>query len=164
MELATRISAAVRKDGRRVAVAESLTSGSLSCHLGAAEAASEWFLGGVVAYHSAVKFTLLGVDRGPVITARCALQMAQGVVKLTGADIAVAVTGAGGPGPEEGKPSGTVFIGLYSAAGTRVEEFHFHAGPSHVVHETTFHALQMLDAAVRGAPGPSPRGSDRQQT
>ncbi|MGC4938171.1 CinA family protein [Kribbella sp. DT2] len=52
-----------------VAVAESLTSGSLACQLGAATDASDWFAGGVVAYTTAVKVGVLGVDPGPVVTA-----------------------------------------------------------------------------------------------
>lgn len=144
VELAASISRAVRDSGQTVAVAESLTGGSIACHLGAAEASSEWFLGAMVAYSSEVKYTVLGVDRGPVITAGCAAQMAAGVAKLTGADVAVAVTGAGGPGPEEGQPSGTVFIAVKTAAYTRVEEHRFPGDPSEVVRATTFHALTML--------------------
>ena len=51
------------------AVAESLTGGHISAGLSAIEGASDWFKGGVVAYDEEVKFELLGVDRGPVVTA-----------------------------------------------------------------------------------------------
>lgn len=125
-----------------------MTSGSLSSHLGAAEASSDWFLGGVIAYAKAVKFNVLGVEPGPVVTASCATQMLSGVLRLTGADFAAAVTGVGGPGPEEGKPSGTVFIAAGQAGDIRVLEHHFGGDPAQVVHETTVAALQMLLDAV----------------
>lgn len=57
-------------------------------------------------------FRLLGVDPGPVITADTALQMAIGAAELLGANVAVATTGVGGPGRQEGKPQGTVFIAV----------------------------------------------------
>jgi nicotinamide-nucleotide amidase len=107
-----RIAQLAREHGIRVAAAESLTAGALMSSLGAGEGAGEWFAGGVVAYDSEVKFDLLGVDRGPVVTHRCAEQMASGVARLTGAAAAVAVTGVGGPGPEEDQPAGTVFVAI----------------------------------------------------
>src|SRR3954469_23217050 len=87
-----------------VAVAESLTGGKLACHLAAAPSSAEWFRGGVVAYASEVKFGLLGVPEGPVITEDCATAMARGTARLLGADGAVAVTGVGGPDPQDGEP------------------------------------------------------------
>lgn len=122
------------------------TSGSLACQLGASEASLKWFLGGIIAYSSEVKFALLGVDRGPVITARCAEQMAAGVAGSPG-PICPSLTGAGGPGSEEGKPAGTVFIAVHSPAGTHVEEHHFSQEPADVV-QATLRALQMFQEVV----------------
>lgn len=79
-------------------MAESLTSGSIAGRLGAAEAASDWFCGGVVAYASSVKYKVLGVDPGPVVTAPCARQMAQGVCDLTGLRMLRAEAEAAGSG------------------------------------------------------------------
>jgi nicotinamide-nucleotide amidase len=131
-----------------VAVAESLTSGSLACQLGAATNASAWFAGGVVAYTTAVKVHVLGVDAGPVVNARCARQMARGVAALTHADFAVSVTGVGGPDPDEGHPPGTVFLAVASAGGEKVAEHHFDGEPGKVVQAATLEALRMLLAAV----------------
>jgi nicotinamide-nucleotide amidase len=66
-----------------VAVAESLTSGDIACRLCAAPNASSWFAGDLVAYASEVKFKVLDVDPGPVVSARCAAQMARGVARLS---------------------------------------------------------------------------------
>src|SRR6187402_1462787 len=84
-----------------VATAESLTSGTVAKTLGAGPNAADWFCGGVVAYQEPVKFDVLGVREGPVVTAECAEQMATGVRKLLGADVVVSATGVGGPDPSE---------------------------------------------------------------
>lgn len=105
-DLASAIAIAMRRRKCTVAVAESLTSGNVGRELGAAEGASQWFLGGVIAYAKSVKFSLLGVDPGPVVTALCAHQMADGVARLTGADFTVALTGVGGPEEEEAQSPG----------------------------------------------------------
>ena len=138
------IAARTHASGLTVAVAESLTSGLLATQLGAAERASTWFAGGVVSYLDEVKFTVLGVDPGPVVTARCAEQMADGVARLTGADVAVSVTGVGGPGPEEGHPAGTVLVGGCLRGTTHHEEHHLPGDPEDVLTGTVLRALEML--------------------
>jgi nicotinamide-nucleotide amidase len=148
-EVAAEISECLRKTRRTVAVAESLTSGSLAGHLGAAPKASEWFAGGVTAYASTVKFEVLGVDPGPVITATCARQMADGVARLTHADFGVAVTGVGGPDPEEGHPAGTVFAAVNTPERTEATKYHFTGDPAAVVKKATRQALIILLAALR---------------
>lgn len=148
MACARDISHLMHESGRRVAVAESLTAGTIAAHLAASGDASDWFLGGVVAYESTVKFSVLGVEPGPVITARCARQMARGVAELLDADFAVAVTGAGGPGSPEGKPPGTTFIAVCSAVTDDVEEHHFAGDPEDVVHDTTYAALALLRSMI----------------
>src|SRR6478609_8040127 len=105
--------------GITVATAESLTGGALAQALAAAPDAAGWFAGGVVAYTVATKTRVLGVPEGPVVNAPTARVMAEGVRELTGADIAVAVTGVGGPDAEEGQPAGTVFLAVVTADSTR---------------------------------------------
>jgi nicotinamide-nucleotide amidase len=131
-----------------VSAAESVTSGSVACRLGAAPEASEWFAGAVIAYASRVKFEVLGVTPGPVITADCARQMAQGVARLTGSDIGVAITGVGGPDPVEGHPAGTVFIAVSTPAGQTATEHYFQGDPAQVVQSATAEALAMLLTAI----------------
>lgn len=126
-----------------VAVAESLTCGRLASALGATGGASEWLRGGVVAYTDEVKFEVLGVAPGPVITAECAEQMAAGVMRLLGSDLSLAVTGVGGPGPAEGKPSGTVFIAAILRDRRLVREFHFPGGVDAVLDSTIAAAVDL---------------------
>ncbi|HEY0641178.1 MAG TPA: CinA family protein [Pseudonocardiaceae bacterium] len=104
-----------------VAVAESLTGGLVSSALAAATDAGSWYRGCVVAYATQVKHDLLGVPEGPVVSAAAAAAMADGVRRLLDAEVAVAVTGAGGPSGQDGRPPGTVFIGVSHRGGTHAE-------------------------------------------
>jgi nicotinamide-nucleotide amidase len=100
----------LRGAGLSVGVAESLTGGLLTARLTAVPGASDVVRGGVVAYASDVKFGVLGVPEGPVVTEECAAAMAEGVCELLGANVGLATTGVAGPTPQEGVQPGTVFI------------------------------------------------------
>lgn len=131
-----------------VAVAESLTGGALAQALARGQDAEQWFAGGVVAYRNPTKYRALDVPEGPVVTREAARAMAEGVLRLTDADVAVSVTGVGGPGPEEGQEAGTVFI----CAATRTASFDFvhsfDGDPESVVECTVRHALRHLVGAL----------------
>jgi nicotinamide-nucleotide amidase len=115
--------------GLTIAVAESLTGGMLVSSLIDVPGASEVVLGGVVAYNSAIKHSVLGVDAGLLaekgaVDAEVARQMASGVrtalaVGGKPADVALATTGVAGPEPQDGQPVGTVFVGI--AIGAEVQ-------------------------------------------
>ena len=102
----------LRSKGLTVGLAESLTGGLVGSRLTNAVGASDWFRGSIVAYSSEVKFDLLDVPEGPVVSAEAAEQMAEGARKRLGADIGLAVTGVAGPAEQDGQPVGTVFFGL----------------------------------------------------
>jgi nicotinamide-nucleotide amidase len=102
----------LRARGLTLAVAESLTGGLVGARLTAIPGASDVFVGGVTSYASAVKYDLLGVDEGPVVSEEAARQMADGVRRLLGADVAIATTGVAGPDTQEGQEVGTVCLGL----------------------------------------------------
>jgi nicotinamide-nucleotide amidase len=107
------VGAALKNVGRTLAVAESLTGGLLASAFARAAESSEWFRGGIVAYSSAVKYDMLGVPHGPVVSEAAAVAMARGAGRLLEADVAVAVTGVGGPDPQEGEPPGTVWAATW---------------------------------------------------
>jgi nicotinamide-nucleotide amidase len=94
-----------------LAVAESLTGGLVASRLVNGPGASDWFRGGVVSYATEVKFSVLGVPEGPVVSAEAAAAMATGVRDLLGADVELGVTGVAGPDALEGQPPGTVYLG-----------------------------------------------------
>jgi nicotinamide-nucleotide amidase len=106
------VGALVEEAGLTLAVAESLTGGLVASRLVEVPGASRWFKGGVVSYASEVKFDLLGVPPGPVVSEPAAAAMAEGVAKLLGTDIGLSVTGVAGPEEQEGQPVGTVFFGV----------------------------------------------------
>lgn len=68
--------------------------------------------GALVAYSSEVKHEVLDVPAGTVVSATAACAMARGARRLLGSDVAVAVTGVGGPEPEDGRVPGTVFLAV----------------------------------------------------
>jgi nicotinamide-nucleotide amidase len=144
-----------RSQGVRVAVAESLTSGRVASELGRGEDAGTWFRGGVVAYDEDVKFRVLGVTPGPVVTDACAREMAQGVRRLLLADIALGITGVGGPGPEEDCPAGTVHLAVATSGGTTSLHACLPGDPADVVEAATQLALdelaRVLGHSVRSA-------------
>ena len=102
----------LRARGLSLAVAESVTGGLVGARLTAVPGASDVFRGAVVSYASEVKFDVLGVPKGPVVSTDAAKAMALGVREHLGADIGIATTGVAGPAEQEGHPRGTVFLGL----------------------------------------------------
>jgi nicotinamide-nucleotide amidase len=149
VELANQVATALRRTNSTVAAAESVTGGQIACQLSAADGASDWFRGGLVAYSEYAKVSVLGVDPGPVITMACAEQMAAGVQKLLSADYAISTTGVGGPGPAEGQPAGTVFIAVASPNGCQVRDYHFGGDPEKVVMSAAAQALRDLADVTR---------------
>ena len=110
--------------GLTLATAESCTGGRAAEKLTALPGASRVYRGGVVSYWTDIKREVLGVpaqllsQHGPV-SEPCARAMAQGVRRITGADLGVSVTGVAGPDPDErGVPVGIVYIGLDTPDGT----------------------------------------------
>jgi nicotinamide-nucleotide amidase len=98
--------------GLTLGVAESLTGGLIASRLVDVPGASAWFRGGVVAYDAAVKFSVLGVPEGPVVTEAAALAMAEGARRVLGASVGLGITGVAGPDRQEDLEPGTVFVGL----------------------------------------------------
>ena len=110
--------------GLTLATAESCTGGLVAQRLTAIPGISAVYRGGVVSYWTSVKAEVLHVPQdvldtyGPV-SEECARAMAEGVRRITGADLGVSVTGAAGPDPDErGVPVGIVYIGLATPEGT----------------------------------------------
>ncbi len=137
--------------GWTVATAESLTGGTIASVLAAAPQATDWFRGTVVAYSPEVKFDVLDVDRGPVVTRGTAVTMARSTARLLGADVCVAVTGVGGPDPDpdEDEPAGAVWFAVVSPRDEHAEKVVFDSeDPVAVLAGTTEHALRMLRAAA----------------
>jgi nicotinamide-nucleotide amidase len=93
-------------------VAESVTGGLVGARLVDAPGASDTFRGGVVTYATEVKRSLLGVTAEKVVSGECAIEMAEGVRRVMGADVGLGVTGVAGPTEQDGEPVGTVWFGV----------------------------------------------------
>ena len=106
------------RNGHTLGVAESVTGGLIGGRLTNIAGSSRVFMGGVVSYASDVKFGVLGVDRGPVVSETAAIQMALGARRVIGSDVALAVTGVAGPDEQDGMPVGTLCIGVVLADGS----------------------------------------------
>ena len=108
--------------GLTIAVAESLTGGLLVAELIGVPGASATVFGGVIAYNTALKHSVIGVDAGLLaqhgpVHPEVARQMADRVrttlaVDGEPADIGLSTTGVAGPGPQDGHSAGTVYLGF----------------------------------------------------
>lgn len=103
--------------GLTLGLAESVTGGLVSSRLVSVPGASSWYRGSVVCYDPGVKFRLLSVPEGPVVSEGAALQMARGARSVLGADVGLSLTGVAGPTSDEGNPPGTVFCGIVGPQG-----------------------------------------------
>lgn len=152
---AERVIRLARDRGVRVAVAESLTGGLVAAALVDVPGSSLAFSGGVVAYDSELKRSVLGVEstliaeRGPVDSA-VARQMAQGVRRVCAVPghevVGVATTGVAGPDPDPqtGLVAGTVWLGVSSLRGESDLELRLTGSRSEIRSATVLSALRVL--------------------
>lgn len=115
--LATSVVKTLAKRGETVALAESCTGGLVAKTLTDVAGASGVFACGVVAYSEDIKQKVLGVkaetlEAYSVVSADVALEMAEGVRSLAGADYGIGITGVAGPGPDGTHPEGEIYIAL----------------------------------------------------
>ena len=141
-----------------IATAESLTGGLLAATLIDVPGASAVVTGGVVAYATPVKHSVLGVDaglldeRGPV-DPQVAEQMADRVrwvcaVDGRPADIGLATTGVAGPDPQDGRPPGTVFLGVAMGDDVEAIALDLHGDRSEIRAATVRAALEAVLARL----------------
>jgi nicotinamide-nucleotide amidase len=151
-DLVDQIATLAQRRTLSVGVAESLTGGRISAALAAGADAGDWYRGAVVAYAPDVKFEVLDVSPGPVNTAPCAVQMARGALSVLRCEVAVSVTGVGGPGRDEGIPQGTVFIACARRAQEAVlGEHHLDGAPDQVVAQAVELALESILSDLLGS-------------
>ena len=118
----------LRENKLKVATAESCTGGLVAKRITDVPGASEVFDCGIISYANEIKQSVLGVSENDLekygaVSEPVARQMAQGALKISGADIAVSVTGIAGPDSDStNKPVGLVYIGLADKDNTWVKE------------------------------------------
>lgn len=149
MDHATELGDIASRNGIRVAVAESLTSGRIAAALGATSGSGEWFRGAVVAYSREVKHRVLEVPRGPVVSEAAARAMAAHVRTLFAATLALGVTGAGGPDGQDGAEPGSVWFAIATENSVHAWHRMFDGEPPEVVAQVVDHAVESLRDAAR---------------
>jgi nicotinamide-nucleotide amidase len=158
LDLAERVLTACRARGWRLATAESCTGGLVAAALTAIPGASDVVERGFVTYSNKAKIELLGVPQDTIaqhgaISAEIAAAMARGAVARAGVDLAVSTTGIAGPGggtPQ--KPVGLAYLGIATRdGGARVERRVFPGDRDEVRRAAMVEALEMLQAAAKGA-------------
>lgn len=155
---ATEIIADLTARGMTMAVAESLTGGLLVAELIRPAGASAVVNGGVVAYNTDLKKTVLGVD--PLLLAEfgavhpgVAQQLARNVREVLAvgghpADIGIATTGVAGPDSVDGHPVGTVFLGLSMGETTLFRKLALSGSRQQIRDSTVTHALAWIAEAL----------------
>ena len=123
--------ALLKQRGEKVSFAESLTGGMIAAALVENSGASAVLDESYVTYAPESKMRILGVSRRTVetvgvVSAACAMEMAVGVCRVSGAHWGVSATGLAGPeGGTDALPVGTVFIGIAGKSGVQAYECHF---------------------------------------
>ena len=164
VDAARRVIEANRALGRRVAVAESCTGGLVSAALTEIAGSSDVFEAGFVTYSNAAKQALLKVssdvlDTFGAVSIAVAWSMAQGTLRFSDADVAVAITGVAGPGGgTEKKPVGTVVFARAERGGDPADivadKRHFgDLGRGGIRLQAALCALELL---LPAAPSPAP--------
>ncbi|KAK3365729.1 hypothetical protein B0T24DRAFT_597497 [Lasiosphaeria ovina] len=159
IDIAADVIRLLRAAGETVGVGESLTAGGVMAALTSVPGASAAFRGGVVSYATPLKRLLLGVDaaliaREGVVHGDVAVQMAEGARRSTSFDgvattWGLGTTGVAGPDPQDGKPPGTVFIGIaHQGASQAWGPFSFPGSRERVREATVMEALARLRDAL----------------
>jgi competence/damage-inducible protein CinA-like protein len=136
--------ALLRARGLTLALAESVTGGLVAGRLTGVPGASDVVRGAVVSYASEVKFDLLGVPDGPVVSEAAAAAMATGVRRVLGADVGLALTGVAGPTEQDGMPVGTLCVGVDDGSSVATRTFRLPGQREHMRQMSVITALDFL--------------------
>lgn len=156
MSASSDVGAKLRDSRRTVAVAESCTGGRLGDALTDAPGSSDYFLGGLISYSNDAKVDLLGVDRSVIleegaVSEKAAGMMAQGVMRLFGADVGIGITGIAGPtGATPTKPIGLVYVAVCSPERTECVRYVFEGTRTSVKDQAVARAIQLLSSFLDG--------------
>ena len=135
--------------GYTVSTAESMTGGALAEALVPVPGSGEWLAGGIVAYMSRVKFDVLGVRPGPVISDEAVREMALGAARVLSTDVGLATTGCAGPEPMEEQPVGTLWVGVAVRGRVAAGHFFIDGDPSQIRADAVRRALDFAAKVLR---------------
>ena len=148
----------LRTRGWTLAIAESCTGGLVGHMITKEPGASDYLLLDAVTYANSAKQSVLGIDEDVLrghgaVSPECACRMAEGARRVSGSDVALAITGIAGPaGGSDAKPVGLVYLAIATAKGTEVKERNFKGDRLWIQTLAAYVGLQMVrDASARGA-------------
>ncbi len=134
----------LRSRGLTLGLAESLTGGLISSRITSVAGCSDVFRGGVIPYDRRLKIEVLGASDMPAVSEQMAVEMAEGVCRVLGTDVGLAVTGVAGPQPHEGHDPGRVWIGISINGKTDSAHINFPYDRDRVRQFTCISALSFL--------------------
>lgn len=146
----------LKKDGKSVATAESCTGGNLSARITSVSGASEVFSLGVCTYTNEQKNKVLGVRKQDLenysaVSSIVAVQMAQGILRKSNADYAIATTGYAGPGGGTTiNPVGTVYIAVATKDKVFVRRYYFSGDRGEITFKAVYRAFELLVNVLDG--------------
>lgn len=143
--------------GLTIATAESLTAGLVAASIADVPGCSAVFRGGVVAYATDVKGTVLGLspeDLEHVVSEQVARELARQACRVLDADLGISTTGVAGPDPLDGQVAGSVWIAVHERASGRTSALHLDLpGDRSAVRAAASHAaIELATRCVTGAP------------
>ncbi|MFA4857745.1 MAG: CinA family protein [Candidatus Margulisiibacteriota bacterium] len=143
------LSALLKSGHHTVAVAESITAGMVCSRLANVPGSTEYFLGGIVAYHNRIKVTEVGVPAALIskhgaASKEVAISMAENIRKKFKSEIGLSVTGLAGPRGEDGLLPGKVFIALSSNRGVEFKELNLQGTRNEIRKKSAQACLGML--------------------
>lgn len=160
-ESAVRLGNTLKARGRKAVTAESCTGGWVAKVLTDVAGSSAWFDRGLVTYSNDAKVALLGVSprlltKHGAVSEQTAREMVRGALRVTGADVAVAITGIAGPdGGSKEKPVGTVWFGVATRSGrgasVKTQRKLFRGDREAVRRQSVAFALRLLQGAALNA-------------
>src|SRR5699024_3166349 len=134
---------------KTIASAESLTGGAFAERLVAVEGVSTVFKGAVVCYDPQVKTNVLNVQNSTIeqegtVSEQCAKELAKNVATVLNSTIGISFTGVAGPSKVEGKPVGTVYIGIHDGAYENIVKCHFQGSRNEIRQRAVLKGYELL--------------------
>lgn len=154
MTAAARVVSLLARRGHSISAAESLTGGLVCASLVDVPGASNVVSGAVVAYTAQAKIEVLGISAELIaaqgtVAAQVALALAQSVRSKFGSTYGIGTTGVAGPGPFEGKPAGTVFVGFAGPDESVADGLQLQGSRAEIRHATVVAALSLVAARLK---------------
>jgi len=154
LEVLVPLTAQLKREGFKIATAESCTGGMIAEALTRLPGSTAWFECGFITYSNEAKQQMLGVQPEVFVTdgavsRRCVEQMTQGALNHANAEVAISVSGIAGPtGGTDTKPVGTVWIGWgvmkQEQLFLKSEQFLFDGDRTEIRQQSTLFALKGL--------------------